>query len=224
MIPKDADSLLEVGCGEGRIINTLQNQYEKIFGMDISDEALKHVETPKIKGRIENIPFPDNSFDIVLCCEVLEHLPSPIYEKALKEIQRVSKKYILISVPNEEDIQIGKIKCPHCASSFHVYGHLRSFNLSNMKDLFGVNKLVKYEIVSNYVFLFHELVIKIKKWFKRDFFTFEDARFCPKCGFTLSKNIGRVKKSPYFLERLPFRFPMKKSGGWIIALYDERFL
>lgn len=221
LIPNDADSLLEVGCGEGIIINSLKNKYEKICGIDISNEALKHVKTPKIQGRIENIPFPDNSFDIVLCCEVLEHLPSTIYEKALKEIQRVAKKYLLISVPNGEDLQIGKVKCPNCASSFHVFGHLRSFNLSNMKDLFEFYRLVDYEIVPNYVFPFHDSVIKIKKWFKMDFFTFDDARSCPQCGFTVSNNIDGSKdtKSPYFFERLPFQFPMKESGGWIVALY-----
>ena len=220
MIPKDVSSLLEVGCGEGRIINPVQNKYEKIFGMDISDEALKHVETSKIKGRIENIPFPDNSFDIVLCCEVLEHLPSPIYEKALKEIKRVAKKYVLISVPNDEDIQMGKVRCPNCRSLCHVNGHLRSFNLSNMKNLFDIGKLLKYEIVPIDVFWFHETVIQVKKWLKKDFFTFEDAGFCPKCGFTHSSDQNKVK-SPYFLEKLPFQFPTKKSGGWIIALYRK---
>ena len=43
---------------------------------------------------IENLPFEDNSFDLVLCCEVLEHLPDDIYQDALKEIQRVSNEYI----------------------------------------------------------------------------------------------------------------------------------
>lgn len=224
LIPDDAASLLEVGCGEGIIINNLENKYEKICGVDISSEALKHVKTPKIQGRIEKIPFPDSSFDIVLCCEVLEHLPLAIYEKALQEIQRVAKKYLLISVPNGEDLQIGQVKCPKCASSFHVNGHLRSFNLSCMKDLFEFYRLADYEIVSNYVYPFHDSVIMIKKWFKRDFFTFDDARSCPHCGFTVSNEMDGSKdaKSPYFLERLPFQVPMKESGGWIMALYIKK--
>lgn len=221
MIPNDVDSLLEIGCGDGRIINNLKNKYENIYGMDISNEALKNVKTPKIKGRIENIPFPDNSFDIVLCSEVLEHLPNTIYEKALKELQRVAKKYILISVPNEENLQIGNVKCPQCASSFHVYGHLRSYSLSHMKDLFDFYGLVYYEIILNDVYILDDLVLKIKKWLKIDIFTFEDAKSCPQCGFTISHKINGYNdtKKPYLIERLPFRLPMKKSGGWIMALY-----
>lgn len=224
MIPNDVDSLLEVGCGDGRIINNLKNTYEKICGIDISNEALKTVKTPKFKGRIENIPFPVNSFDIVLCSEVLEHLPDTIYEKALKELQRVAKKYILISVPNRENLQIGNVKCPKCGSSFHVYGHLRSFSLSHMKYLFDFFGLVDYEFVFNDVYLLDDIIIKIKKWLKIDFFTIDDAKSCPQCGFTVSHKINSFNdtKKPYLIERLPFRFPMKKSGGWIIALYIKK--
>jgi len=62
--------------------------------LDISHNALEHVKTEKVQGIIENLPFEDNSFDLVLCCEVLEHLPDDIYQYALKEIQRVSNEYI----------------------------------------------------------------------------------------------------------------------------------
>jgi len=45
------------------------------------------------------LPYKDNAFDLVLCTEVLEHLDDP--QKGLKELVRVSKKYLVISVPNE---------------------------------------------------------------------------------------------------------------------------
>jgi len=47
----------------------------------------------------ERLQYKDNSFDLVICSEVLEHLENP--QKALRELIRVSKKYILVSVPNE---------------------------------------------------------------------------------------------------------------------------
>jgi ubiquinone/menaquinone biosynthesis C-methylase UbiE len=212
MIPSDVDSLLEVGCGEGKIINPLQNKYKKICGVDISDEALKDVKTSKIKGRIENLPLSSNSFDIVLCCEVLEHLPRHLYEKSLKEIQRVSRKYILISVPNNEDLEIEKIRCPQCGFFFHISGHLRSFNMSNIKNLFPDYELIKYDTVP----------VEVKKALKKDFFKFE-THLCPKCGFFYpnEKSRSNTGNSKSILEKLPFKLPMKKSGGWIVALYKK---
>lgn len=223
MIPQDVDSLLEVGCGEGKIINPLVNKYKKICGVDISDKALKSVKTPKIKGRAENLPLPSDSFDIILCCEVLEHLPVHLYEKSLKEIQRVSKKYILISIPNDEDLEIGKINCPRCRSCFHIYGHLRSFNFSNIKELFSNYKLFKYEIVPVEVFMLNELIIKIKKVLKRDFFKFDETHLCPQCGFSYSNEKSTLNKDNSHLisENRPLILPMKKSGGWIVALYKK---
>ncbi|MDP3941739.1 MAG: class I SAM-dependent methyltransferase [bacterium] len=99
-------SILEAGCGEGFILERLYkaNIGEKLVGIDFSDRAiaLAKKERPHLdirKGDIYNIPFKDNSFDLVICCEVLEHLERP--ENALSELARVSKSYVILSVPNE---------------------------------------------------------------------------------------------------------------------------
>lgn len=99
-------TVLEAGCGEGFILERFYkaNIGEKQVGFDFSDSALELAkkERPHLdirKGDIYNIPFKDNSFDLVVCCEVLEHLEDP--HKALKELHRVSRQYVLLSVPNE---------------------------------------------------------------------------------------------------------------------------
>lgn len=103
---RKVDSILDVGCGEGFTLNRLK---EKGIGKNL--EGVEYLQTaidlgkkmyPDIKikkGTIYDLPYKDNSFDLVLCTEVLEHLDEP--EKALKELVRVSKKYLVISVPNE---------------------------------------------------------------------------------------------------------------------------
>ncbi len=99
-------SLLEAGCGEGFILERLYkaNIGQKRVGIDYSDSALALAkqERPHLdirKGDILNIPYRDDTFDLVVCCEVLEHLGSP--ERALSELHRVTKQYVLLSVPNE---------------------------------------------------------------------------------------------------------------------------
>jgi len=73
-------------------------------GIDYSLDAIKlgkqvHPYLNIKRGDIYNLVYEDNSFDLVICTEVLEHLENPA--KALKEIERVSSKYVLLTVPNE---------------------------------------------------------------------------------------------------------------------------
>jgi ubiquinone/menaquinone biosynthesis C-methylase UbiE len=99
-------SVLDVGCGEGFTLERLrQNEIgNKLVGIDFLERAINigkklHPELSLSSGSIYDIPFKDNSFDLVICTEVLEHLEHP--EKALKELQRVTKGTCIISVPHE---------------------------------------------------------------------------------------------------------------------------
>ena len=103
---KTVDSILDVGCGEGFTLNRLKENGigKKLEGLEYLQAAIdlgkKTYPDIKItKGNIYELPYRDNEFDLVLCTEVLEHLEEP--EKALKELVRVSRKYLVISVPNE---------------------------------------------------------------------------------------------------------------------------
>ena len=95
-------NVLEIGCGEGFIINYLK--MDNIIGVDFSKEAIKYAKSANpdnnfLTGNIYDIPFSDESFDIVMALEILEHLNE--LEKAIQEIYRVSNNYCLFSVPNE---------------------------------------------------------------------------------------------------------------------------
>ena len=99
---EDLNSIIDIGCGEGFIINCLNRP--DITGVDISKKALniakqKNPECNFCTGSVYDLSFKKNSFDLVLATEVLEHLENP--EKALQEIKRISKNYCLFSVPNE---------------------------------------------------------------------------------------------------------------------------
>lgn len=103
---KQVDLILDVGCGEGFTLNRLKENGigKKLEGIEYKKEAIELGKKtyPDIKiteGSIYNLPYKDNSFDLVLCTEVLEHLDDP--SKALEELIRVSKKYLVLSVPNE---------------------------------------------------------------------------------------------------------------------------
>ena len=97
-------SMLDVGCGEGRHIFGVMQEYPmmKCVGLDMDDDSLKKAEegysyfesisevgAEFIKGSAYSLPFPDNTFDLIVCSEVLEHLHE--YIDAVIEINRVLK-------------------------------------------------------------------------------------------------------------------------------------
>lgn len=111
---KTVDSILDVGCGEGFTLNRLKENGigKKLEGIEYLQAAIdlgkKTYPDIKItKGNIYELPYRDNEFDLVLCTEVLEHLEDP--EKALKELVRVSRKYLVISVPNEPFFMLAQL-------------------------------------------------------------------------------------------------------------------
>lgn len=100
------ESILDVGAGEGFILEMFRKNHigKKLEGIEYMDEALAfakklHPHVKIKKGNIYELPYKDNSFDIIICTEVLEHLEEPA--KALEELKRVTKHYVILSVPNE---------------------------------------------------------------------------------------------------------------------------
>ncbi len=100
-----AKRVLEVGCGEGRLADDLVRNVaapEAFCACDLSLERLAPELHPMLEFReasIYDLPFADGSYDLVICCEVLEHLERP--ELAVAELARVSSRYALVSTPRE---------------------------------------------------------------------------------------------------------------------------
>jgi 2-polyprenyl-6-hydroxyphenyl methylase/3-demethylubiquinone-9 3-methyltransferase len=89
---------LEVGCGGGLLSEEIAKLGFITTGIDPSEQslsiAIKHAKENKLdvqylKETGENLSFPDNSFDVVFCCDVLEHVRD--LPKVISEISRVLK-------------------------------------------------------------------------------------------------------------------------------------
>jgi len=127
MLPPDVESVLDAGCGNGFITNALPNGL-RVVGLDISQEALRYVEREKKLGSITNLPFEDKSFDLIMTNDVIEHLDEEDLRKALNELRRVARKYILVTVPLNEQLESNQARCADCGCVYHVNHHLRSFS------------------------------------------------------------------------------------------------
>ena len=95
---------LDAGCGLGYFLLRMQSSGAELHGIDVSPESVtfvkQHITEHAKVGDVENIPYPDNTFDKVLFCEVIEHVEDD--EKVLREIRRVLKPggRVVITTPS----------------------------------------------------------------------------------------------------------------------------
>lgn len=88
--------LLNVGGSAGIIDNYLSDNFNSVTGIDIDEHAIAHASETYKKSNLEfrvadalNLPFQDNSFNVVVCSHVYEHVPDPY--RMFNEIYRVLK-------------------------------------------------------------------------------------------------------------------------------------
>jgi SAM-dependent methyltransferase len=94
--------VLDVGCSTGEYVQWLNKHTDKIvYGIDILDHS-QWFDLPEhfANGSITELPFASNSFDTLTIFEVLEHIPD--VQQAIAELYRVTRKRIIVSVPNCE--------------------------------------------------------------------------------------------------------------------------
>jgi len=103
-----AQSLLDVGCGEGVLTQRWANALapRRVVGIDLEDPLLAaewaRRSAPNltyIAQRAERLPFADGEFDVATAIEVLEHVPDPAH--TLAEKARCAARHVLVSVPHE---------------------------------------------------------------------------------------------------------------------------
>lgn len=222
MIPFGLSSLLEVGCGDGRVSNFLPEKI-KATGFDIDREKIKHYPGNKIIADISKIPIKQNTFDLVLITEVLEHLDDEIYHSALSEILRITKQYILITVPFNETLSANWDKCSECGYIFHAWGHIRKFNGKILKNLFENATLLKTQILSPKETWISSIFYKIAKkpgkvWGTNP----QNPTLCPICGSNSLHSTGNLlgKTVIRFIWQFEKYSPFKKPI-WIGCLYEK---
>ncbi len=84
-------SVLEVGVGSGVVTAALRAAGIQVTTLDIQPEL-----KPDLVGSVTDVPAPPDSFDVVLCCQVLEHLLFNQLSDALVELSRVSRQAVIL--------------------------------------------------------------------------------------------------------------------------------
>lgn len=89
-------SILEIGVGDGVTSEYIKRQTNIAYATADFAEDLN----PDVVADVRALPFSDHSFDTVCAFEVLEHLPFEDFEKGVRELVRVARKYVVVSLPH----------------------------------------------------------------------------------------------------------------------------
>ena len=107
-IPKDVESLIDVGCGRGIVgaITRIYRTPKRLVGIDIFQDYIDfckkysiYDEVLRLDLRSAQLPFNDREFSVATCIETIEHLPRQQGEKLLNELHRIAD-LVIVSTPS----------------------------------------------------------------------------------------------------------------------------
>jgi ubiquinone/menaquinone biosynthesis C-methylase UbiE len=138
--------VLEIGCGPGDFAFWIFNKHDDrdstltdYIGVDVSREVISEANSRYphrnfVVASAYALPFEDESFDFVIACEVLEHLERP--DDALREIERVCKDYLLVSVPREPLwSSLNMLRGKYIMTFGNTPGHVQNFTIRAVRKL-----------------------------------------------------------------------------------------
>ena len=103
-----ARTCLVVGVGDDIVTDVLRREIDQCESIDIDPNL-----HPTIVGSVTSMPLPPKSVDVVLCSQVLEHLPFDQFEPAIQEMSRVARLGIVLSLPQLSrawSIRVGPVR------------------------------------------------------------------------------------------------------------------
>ncbi|WP_456419547.1 class I SAM-dependent methyltransferase [Methanocaldococcus infernus] len=162
--------ILDAGCGFGTFYEITKN-YETIY-LDICLEQLKRfpIDKNKVCADIENLPFKDESFDTILCINVLEHTN---HEKALKELFRVLKRggRLVVIVVNKDSFFKEPIffdfRVKHEPLSLEDFKEFKIINYYSLYFLPSFIKILPTSILKRFLKFYKRLDKILSRKFKR---------------------------------------------------------
>jgi len=168
-IPRDANSILDVGCGSGWVAKEFLPKGKQVYSLDIS------VTNPSIVRKLYPnekhfgvaadsfyLPFSNDSFDCVIASEIIEHVFDPA--GFIKELFRVVKKGgdLIITTPYKEKIIY--YLCIHCNQKTPANAHIHSFDEMKLESLYSGKDLesFKHEAFGNKALIFLRMHVILK--------------------------------------------------------------
>jgi ubiquinone/menaquinone biosynthesis C-methylase UbiE len=136
LIPPGAN-LLEIGSRGGYITHLLTDGRNEVVALDLERPNIHARGISCVAGDVRELDFEADSFDVVLCSEVLEHIPAHDLARACGELVRVTRRFLVVGVPFAQDLRVARTRCAQCGAVNPPYGHVNRFTRDALTALFG---------------------------------------------------------------------------------------
>jgi len=191
ILPKGRATVLDIGAREGFFSKLLTDHFASVTALDLEKPTFEFPGVDAVAGDVTELPFPDNAFDCVFCAEVLEHIPE--LQKACREIVRVARHEIVIGVPFEQDIRVGRMTCGSCGKVSPPWGHVNSFDERRLLGLFSDCQLVSKSFVGTSKDATNPLSMALMDLAGNPWGTYDETAKCPYCYAALCAPDARRK-------------------------------
>ncbi len=226
LVPTASASVMDAGARDGYIAELLANKGLAVTALDLEQPQVCHDKVNCVQGDITGLQFPNESFDLVLCAEVLEHVPPPVLATACKELQRVAKTHVLIGVPYEQDTRIGCTTCYTCGVTNPPWSHVNTFTEARLRALFPAMEVESVMLVGQHRDYTNALSALLLTRAGNPYGTYMQEESCANCGSRLKPPPERTLLQKVFtkvavsLNKVQSRLmPMKPA--WIHILFRK---
>lgn len=225
LIPGPGGNALDIGARDGYLSLRLTRLFDQVTALDLETPDIAHPAVTCVRGNAADLAFPDRSFDLVLCAEVLEHIPKPMLRKVCAELARVTRGHLLIGVPYDQDIRLGRTTCRSCGGKNPPYGHVNVFNELNLEMLFPTLKAERTVLVGASQQRTNRLSALLNDWAGNPYGTYGQEEGCVHCGCKLEAPVRRTfwsrgcAAAAHYLNALQDRLQPRRAN-WVHILYS----
>ncbi|HEY5996859.1 MAG TPA: class I SAM-dependent methyltransferase [Candidatus Deferrimicrobiaceae bacterium] len=137
--------MLDFGCGPGFFLEMLLRRGIGCEGIDFSEASVRlareRLESypsagPVILAPGFPLPIESDAFDVVFFIETIEHLLPDDLDATVAELRRVTRqaKLLVVTTPNDENLEGEKVLCPECGCVFHRIQHVRAWTAASLSN------------------------------------------------------------------------------------------
>jgi protein-L-isoaspartate O-methyltransferase len=220
LMPCGLTSVLEIGARDGYMSRRLGDLFKRVTALDLEKPSFDDTRIETVKGDVRNLQFPDGSFDVVLCAEVLEHISPESLPTACQELARVARVAVLIGVPYRQDIRRRRTSCYRCGNVNPPWGHVNTFDEKKLVSLFGGMQVDELSYVGSTRERANWISTRLMDWAGNPYGTYDQEEPCIHCGACLLAPRSRttfqkvLAKCAVWIERFHCRL-VRPRARWI---------
>jgi len=223
----ERDSAIDVGTRDGYLACLLADRFRHVTALDLESPVVADKRVTCVAGDVRSLGFPDDAFDLVVCAEVLEHIPPDDLEGACRELTRITRGHLLIGVPYQQDTRVGRTTCVQCGAENPPWGHVNRFDEPRLRTLFPTLQVEQRRFVGTNETTTNFVASLLMTLSGNPYGTYGQDEPCIKCGARLNEAPIRnstqkiLTRVAFWASRATQSFK-RPHANWIHLLFCKR--